>query len=221
MKKNKTGALLLGVAGAVMWGFSRMDWVTAKYNDDLSGEGVATITGAEWSTEITAVAVLLLAGAIAAFALRKVGRRVIGGICALAAAAAVIPAAALLARGADHERIHAILTAGAEQAATDTSSAAIANWAEITAADVAVVGPVLTIVGCVLGVIGGAMLVVKPGEGAPKQHKYEKEAVRKETIRHDLKEEPDSGRVMWDALDADIDPTETGDEDFRPTQGNR
>lgn len=218
MKRNRTGALATGIAGAAMWAFSRMDWVSAEYNDDLSGAGEATITGAEWSTEITAVAVLLIAGGVAAFALRKIGRRVVGAICALAAAGAAVPAALLLARGADQERIHAILTAGAEEAATDTSSSTIANWAEITSAQVAALGPVLTLLGCVLGVVGGVALVVKPGEDAPRQHKYEKEAVRKETIRSDLKEEPDSGRVMWDALDADIDPTAEGDfQSPRPT----
>lgn len=218
MKRNRTGALLTAIAGAAMWAFSRMSWISAEYNDDLSGTGQTFITGAEWSTEITAVAVLLIAGGVAAFALRKVGRRVVGAICALAAAGAAVPAGLLLARGADHERIHAILTAGAEEAATDTSSSTIANWAEITGADVAALGPVLTLLGCVLGLVGGVYLALKPGDDAPRQHKYEKEAVRKETIRSDLKEEPDSGRVMWDALDADIDPTAEGDfQSPRPT----
>ena len=39
-------------------------------------------------------------------------------------------------------------------------------------------------------------------------NKYEQETVRREKIRDDLESQPDSGRVMWDALDADIDPTE-------------
>jgi len=39
-------------------------------------------------------------------------------------------------------------------------------------------------------------------------NKYEKDAVRRDRIHEDLDAQPDSGRVMWDALDADIDPTD-------------
>nr|WP_237559103.1 Trp biosynthesis-associated membrane protein [Corynebacterium renale] len=38
--------------------------------------------------------------------------------------------------------------------------------------------------------------------------KYERATTRKEKALDDLQREPDSGRTLWDALDADIDPTE-------------
>ena len=33
--------------------------------------------------------------------------------------------------------------------------------------------------------------------------------MRQERLHEDLENSQDSGRVMWDALDADIDPTDT------------
>ncbi|WP_234949086.1 Trp biosynthesis-associated membrane protein [Corynebacterium sp. CNCTC7651] len=114
----------------------------------------------------------------------------------------------LLVKGADPERIHAILTSGADASAAGQQGAAIAEWAEIAAADVGRFGPVMALIGCVLAVVGGVLAAAKPGADAPKLNKYEKETVRREHIREDLHAQPDSGRVMWDALDADIDPTE-------------
>jgi len=37
-------------------------------------------------------------------------------------------------------------------------------------------------------------------------------------VREDLEEDPQSGRVLWDAISADIDPT---DPDFRSSKGTR
>ena len=69
-------------------------------------------------------------------------------------------------------------------------------------------GPSISVLGSVLGLIGGALLALRPGGDAPRQHKYETEAVRMDNVRADLEEDPSSGRVLWDALSADIDPTQ-------------
>ena len=52
------------------------------------------------------------------------------------------------------------------------------------------------------------LLVRKPGVDKPRSTKYESPAARQERIAEELETTTDSGRVMWDALDADIDPTD-------------
>lgn len=196
------------LAGAVLLGvFSRDVWVTASYTDELTGNGAALIRGAQWSTETTAVALLLFVGAIGAFALRRLGRRLIGAVSALAAAGAAVSPFSLLLNGADPERVHALLTAG--------ETPVIPEWAEISDLGVSALNPALTVLGCVIAAVGGVIVALKPGTDAAASsstmNKYEKESVRRERLAEDLDARPDSGRVMWDALDADIDPTDGPD----------
>ena len=221
-KAARKGALALGVAGALSWISSRMAWVRAEFVDDISGGGEATVNGADWSTETGAIAVLLLAGMVAAFALRRLGRRVIGAICTAASFGLAVPAVRLLLGGADPERVHALLTAGADEAQQGNSAPAIAQWAEITSATTLVAGPGLALAAALLGLAGGVLLIARPGEDSPRQNKYEKETVRREKVREDLEEDPQSGRVLWDAISADIDPTDPqSGPDFRSSKSTR
>ena len=224
-KAARKGAVALGAAGALTWISSRMDWVRAEFVDDISGGGEASVNGADWSTETGAIAVLLIAGMVAAFALRRLGRRVIGAICAAASVGLAVSAARLLVGGADPERVHALLTAGADEAQQGNSAPAIAQWADITSTTTQPFGPGLALLAAVLGLAGGALLVARPGEDSPRQNKYEKETVRREKVREDLEEDPQSGRVLWDAISADIDPTDPrgggGGPDFRSSKSTR
>ena len=83
----------------------------------------------------------------------------------------------------------------------------------------------MALAAAVLGLAGGALLVARPGEDSPRQNKYEKETVRREKVREDLEEDPQSGRVLWDAISADIDPTDPrgggGGPDFRSSKSTR
>ena len=50
---------------------------------------------------------------------------------------------------------------------------------------------------------------MRPGTDLVAANKYERKAAREDKIERDLAESPDSGRVLWDALDADIDPSDS------------
>ncbi|PST75439.1 hypothetical protein I919_10130, partial [Corynebacterium glutamicum ZL-2] len=63
-------------------------------------------------------------------------------------------------------------------------------------------------IGCALALVGGVVLAMRPGEDTAKSNQYERKQARAEKIHTDLAQDPDSGRVMWDALDEDIDFTE-------------
>ena len=201
MRTSRIAALLLAVSAAVLWAASRMAWITVDTFDDKSGDATNAIIGGLWSTEQTAVAMLLLAGSIAGFALRRVGRRMVGVISALAGLGVSWAPLGLLAGEPDPQRAHQLLSTGEE--------AKIAAWAEIANLDVTSAGPALAMFGAAVALFGGVLLAMKPGTDSAKLNRYERKQDRAAKISRDLEAEPDSGRVMWDALDADIDPTDT------------
>lgn len=201
MRTSRIAALLLAVSAAVLWAASRMVWITVDTFDDKSGDATNVIIGGLWSTEQTAVAMLLLAGSIAGFALRRVGRRMVGVISALAGIGVSWAPLGLLAGEPDPQRAHQLLSTGEE--------AKIAAWAEIANLDVTSAGPALAMFGAAVALFGGVLLAMKPGTDSAKLNRYERKQDRAAKISRDLEAEPDSGRVMWDALDADIDPTDT------------
>lgn len=206
-KTGSIGAILLGLGALILWFGSRTTWLTVSVFDSMSGDAVHELAGSVWSAEATAIALMLLVATIAGLALRRVGRRIVGIIAALAAAAASWTPLTLLTGDPDPERAHNLLSSGAaSQIASDPVS--ISSWAEITGIEVSVVGPVLAILGSAVALFGGVLLALRPGGDSPKLNKYERKAARREKLQDDLATSPDSGRVMWDALDENIDPTD-------------
>ncbi|RNE49448.1 TIGR02234 family membrane protein [Corynebacterium alimapuense] len=210
MKKKattRTAALLIGLGAIVLWAGSRFTWITVETFDDKSGEATLGIPGATWSTESTAVSLLLLAACVAGFALRRTGRRFVGIIAALAAVGASWGPLNLLAGEPSQERARSLLASGAASQRADTA-VLISEWAEVIALTVSPVGVIISMIGCAIALFGGVLLAVRPGQDSPKLNKYERRRDREARILDDLEATPDSGRVMWDALDADIDPTD-------------
>lgn len=206
-RTGRIGALLLGIGALILWLGSRSTWMTVSVFDDLSGDSVHELVGAVWSAESTAVALLLLVAMVAGLALRRLGRRVTGVVAVLAAALSSWTPLTLLVGEPDPQRAHSLLTSGAaSQVASDPVS--IASWAQVTGIEVSVAGPVLALLGSAIAVFGGVLLALRPGADGPQLNKYERRAARRERLQEDLATSPDSGRVMWDALDDDIDPTD-------------
>ncbi len=207
-KKPSRLASLALVAGALItWIASRMRWVEATTVDDKAGQAVHDIVGATWSVELMALAAVFLAGAVAVLALRKTARRIVGGIVALAGAAGTYGPLMLLVQGADLERARGLLSSGATSGKAQ-DPIKISEWAQVTQADVSFLGPVLAILGCAIAVVAGVVVAMRPGEDSPQATKYERAATRREKLEEELETSPESGRVLWDALDAGIDPTD-------------
>lgn len=205
--RSRMASLLLGLGAIFLWIGSRFTWITADTFDDKSGAATLGIPGAAWSNEITAVALLLAAACLAGFALRRLGRRIVGIIAAIAAIGGSWTPLTLLAGSPDGERARTILTSGAASQRADTTIL-ISEWAEVTNLTVHPTGVIITMVGCAIALFGGIILAMRPGVDTAKLNKYERKQDREAKIVDDLETTPDSGRVMWDALDADIDPTE-------------
>lgn len=207
MKPRVLAALGIGAGALVVWISSRMNWVSIEAFDDKSGNTTQSIVGATWSTEIMALALALLAAFAAALVLKKTGRRVIGVLAALIAIGASLSPLGLLTQEPDAERARTLLTSGvASQKAS--SGTLLSDWAEITNITTHPLAAVVAMLGCALALVGGIVLAMRPGENTAKSNQYERKEARAQKIHTDLKEEPDSGRVMWDALDEDIDFTE-------------
>lgn len=203
---KRSGPVLMLVGAILLWLSSRMTWVKAAVEDDKAGSSVVELSGSLWSLELIALSVVVLAGGVAAFALRRTGRRIVSVITALAAAAAGWRPAALLTAGPEAERAQELLQGGTNDTSVDTTT--ISDWAVVLTADASIAGPVLALVGAALALFGAVLVASNPGADKTRTAKYEIPAVRQERLLEELETSQDSGRVMWDALDADIDPTD-------------
>ncbi|AKK11413.1 TIGR02234 family membrane protein [Corynebacterium uterequi] len=202
-------AAVLGGAAVLGWLGSRLTWLTVNVTDDLSGARSIELPGAAWATEVPALALVLMAAAVAGVALRRRGRQVVGVIAAVAAAFMALPGTLVLAGQADPERAHRLLVAGAASARA-SHPVHVAQWASVEAIDPAVAGPAVTLCGAALAIVAGVVLAMRPGADPSQDRKYARSSQRRDHLAADLAEAPDSGRVLWDALDDDIDPTEAG-----------
>lgn len=219
VKKRLNGrnlALVLTLFSAAgLWGTGQMTWLTASVVDDKTGESTEQIIGRVWDAAGTPLALAMLAAMILSFALAPMARRVLGGISAALAATAGFAAVMLLGGDPDLDRAQQLLTTGAAtQKSTDPVQ--ISDWATVVDASVHTFPVVLALLAAACGVVGGVLLAMKPGEARQGHSRYETPEARREGVLEDLNEEPGSGRVLWDALDAGVDPTDREESDKRP-----
>lgn len=206
-KKSRVAAIILGVSALIVWGASRMRWVSVAAFDDKTGNHNKDIVGSAWSTETTALALVLAAGCIAALALRRWGRRIVGVLSALAAAVCAWAPLSVLLQGPSVERARSILTSSSTNSQL-ADPVALSEWSQITDINLAQSGPLVAILGCALALFGGTLLAIRPGWDKPRTTAYERKKLKEARIAEDLEDNPDSGRALWDALDADLDPTD-------------
>ena len=79
--------ILLVVGAGGLWAASRLTWVELRTFDGLSPLKVVTLTGAEWSSGLLPLALVLLAAAIAVLAVRGWALRILAVLVALASLA--------------------------------------------------------------------------------------------------------------------------------------
>lgn len=196
--------LLLVVAAATLWGASRLPWVAIRSFDGLGPPKDVTLSGASWSTALLPLAVLLLAAAVAALAVRGWPLRLLAVLVAVAGLAAgylgvslwVVPDVAV--RAADLAHIPLMTLVGSERR----------HWG----AGLAVAAAVVTVVAAVL-LLRSSFVA---GSDRPAA-KYAAPATRRSILRREGatgamlegSEKPNmSERMIWDALDEGRDPTD-------------
>lgn len=197
--------LLLVVAAGALWTASRLPWVVVRSFDGLGPAKEVTLSGASWSTALLPLAVLMLATAVAALAVRGWLLRMLAGLLAVASLAVgylgvslwVVPDVA--ARGADLARVSLLSLVGSER--------------RYAGAGLAVAGAACTLV--------AAALLMRSGSDAEStrdgEAKYAAPATRRSIARRNeaksamletLEVSQLSERMIWDALDEGCDPTD-------------
>ncbi|OBH97984.1 TIGR02234 family membrane protein [Mycobacterium sp. E2733] len=196
--------VLLVLAAVALWAASRLPWVVIRSFDGLGPPREVTLSGASWSTALLPLAVLMLAAAVAAIAVRGWPLRVLAGLLAVASLAVgylgvslwVLPDVAV--RGADLAHVALMSLVGSER--------------RYAGAGIAVAAAVCTLIAAVL-------LLRSAGDSGSARFSAEKYATpatrRSNALREDadgaMLEKPEtpemSERMIWDALDEGCDPT--------------
>jgi uncharacterized membrane protein (TIGR02234 family) len=196
--------LLVAAAGA-LWAASRLPWVVIRSFDGLGPPKDVTLSGATWSTALMPLALLLLAAAVAALAVRGWPLRALAGLLAAASLAVaylgislwVIPDVAV--RGAELAHVSLMSLVGSERR----------HWG----AGLAVAAAVCTLIAAVL-LMRSASDLRSARESAAK---YAAPATRRSNALREgtdgaMLEQPEtpeiSERMIWDALDEGRDPTD-------------
>ncbi|AZA11724.1 TIGR02234 family membrane protein [Corynebacterium gerontici] len=194
---KRLACLLLALAAGLLGASASLPWYRVNALDDKTGAVETMVRGATWSKELTAIALALGAACIAGLALRRTGRRIIGAAAAIVGALGALPVIQALSTEASVERMHKLLVKRDDQGV-----AVLTSWAQITDIALQPLAPVLGLLGCAIAVFGGALLAWRPGKD--QRDKYQ----RSEVTQEQLDQDPDSERALWDAMDADIDPTD-------------
>lgn len=202
-RRYPVGAIvLLALAAALMWGSSRLTWVTVSSSDGLTEPRTDELNGSVWFGALTPLALVLLAAIAALLATKGWLRRMVGVLVALVAAVTAVPAFALLTgQGATSERAAAL--------------AELPGRATVTEVTTAPLPAVLTLAAAFAAFAAGVLLARMPRESGRLSGKYESPVVRREAATEEVTKRraaDDSGqlseRVLWDALDAGTDPTD-------------
>jgi len=198
--------LLLVVAAGALWAASRLPWVVIRSFDGLSPPKEVTLSGASWSTALLPLALLMLATAVAALAVRGWPMRVLAGLVALASLAVgylgislwVLPDVAV--RGADLAHISLMTLVGSDRrywgaAATVLAAVCILIAAVLLMRSVSLLGSDRS---------GAAEYAAPATRRSIAAREDAAGAMLEESGTPEMSE-----RMIWDALDGGRDPTDT------------
>lgn len=191
-------SLLVGAA-AGLWAASRLSWVAIRSFDGLGPPKTVTVSGASWSTALLPLALLLLATAIAAVAVRGWSLRMLAVLLAVGSLATAYLAVSLwvvpdvAVRAADLAHVPVLSLVGSERH---------------------YVGAAITLLGAVCALAAAVLLLRSARSGDARMMKYAAPAARRSTAQRD--DDVMSERGIWDALDEGRDPTDRPGEQAPP-----
>lgn len=198
---------MVGAGALMVWASSRMTWLKVTAFDDKSGDKAVDVVGALWSNETTAVALVLAVSFVACLVLKRTGRRIVAILSAVVAGWGAWAPLQLMTTEPDAARALSLLSSD-NASSKQSEGAMLSAWAQITEMSIQIPAGVVGLLGCALALFGAVIVAKNPGKDPEVKTKYQRKQEREATIIEDLDHEPDSGRVLWDAIDADIDPTD-------------
>jgi len=191
---------LLVVAAAGLWAASRLTWIDLRTFDGLGPPKLITLPGAAWSSALVPLALLLLATAVAALAVRGWPLRMLALLVAVASLATgylaislwVIPDVAV--RGADIAHVPVLTLMGSQRHYP---------------------GPAIALATAICTLVAAVLLMRAAASARGTVTKYLTPAARRALAQPD--EKTMSERMLWDALDEGRDPTDQPQEPDRET----
>ena len=199
MRTTRIAQLLLLIAALLLWGASRLPWVDIASEDGLGPRKVTTLDGAQWSTVLIPLALLVAAAAVAALAVRGWPLRLLALLVAVASAGmgylglTMWVVTDLSVRAADLAHVPVMFLVGTNRH----------HWG----AGLALAAAVCTLAGAVL-----LMRAAGTKSAAQAAGKYAAPGSRGTAAASGENAEGVSERLLWDAIDEGRDPTATDPE---------
>ncbi|MFI5508561.1 TIGR02234 family membrane protein [Mycobacterium sp. NPDC051804] len=185
----RTAQLGLVLAAAALWGASRMTWVDVTSFDGLGQPRTVALSGGSWSTALVPLAVLLLATAVAALAVRGWPLRALAILAAIASAGMAYLAISLWVT---------------RDVGVRASHLADAPVADLVGTQRHYGGAVVTVVAAVVTLACAVLLLRSVTKESTGTARY----ARRTAISTDQADDAMSERQLWDALDEGRDPTD-------------
>ncbi|UQX12470.1 TIGR02234 family membrane protein [Candidatus Mycobacterium methanotrophicum] len=182
---------LLVVAAAGLWAASRLTWVDLRTFDGLSPPKLTTLSGAAWSSALVPLALLLLATAVAALAVRGWPLRIL----------AMLVAVASLATG--YLAISTLVTPDVAVRAADLAHVPVL-W--LVGSQRHYPGPAITLATALCTLVAAVLSMRSATSARGTGAKYVTPAARRSLAQRN--EKTISERMIWDALDEGEDPTD-------------
>jgi len=179
----------LVLAAAALWGASRMTWVDVTSFDGLGQPRTVALSGGSWSTALVPLAVLLLATAVAALAVRGWPLRALAVLAAIASAGLAYLAISLWVT---------------RDVAVRASHLAEAPVADLVGTERHYGGAVITAVAAVVTLVCAVLLLRSASKDSSGVARY----ARRNAVSTDEPDAAMSERQLWDALDEGRDPTD-------------
>jgi uncharacterized membrane protein (TIGR02234 family) len=180
--------LLLLVSAGALWVASRMVWIEVQSFDGLGQPKSTELTGASWSTALVPLAVLLLAAAVAALAVRGWPLRLLAVLVAAASALTAYLAISLW------------VIRDVAVRASHLADVPITNLVSTQRHDG---GASVTLAAALVTLVGAALLVRSAARAKPEAARYERRVAPSPQ-----EAAAPSERAIWDALDEGSDPTQ-------------
>lgn len=186
----RVAQLLLAFAAAALWAASRLTWVVVTSFDGLGQPKTSNLTGGTWSTALVPLAILALAAAVAALAVRGWPLRLLAVLVAVSSAGMAYLAITLWVM-------------------RDVAGRA-AHLADVPVADLVATarhfsGAVVTVIAAAATLVAAALLM----RAAARERSGAARYARRSAAPAGKPDADMSERMLWNALDEGRDPTIT------------
>ena len=186
----RLGQLLLIISAGVLWVASRLSWVSVTSFDGLGQPKTSTINGAAWSTALMPMALLLLAAALAALAVRGWLLRVVALLVAV------------VCFGLGYLGISLIVMPDVGPRGAELAGVPVASLVDSARH---LTGAVLTLIGAVTALLAAVLMMRSAASATGQAARYASRGASGDVAGI-------SERGMWDALDEGRDPTRSDTE---------